>query len=160
MSATTANWRLKKPRIIVLEDSRLLSEIVRFCIQNWFWEADVTSFENGDRAWDELSRLAPDLLITDRMHPGLNGDELLWRLADQQVKFPILLLSGDPTCRTNLPPNLNLVSLSKPFNRDSLWLVLNELVGPCDFPAHATATERQTVPAKSPATGPRADPKS
>jgi FixJ family two-component response regulator len=80
--------------------------------------------------------LEPDLLITDRIHPGLTGEELVWRLAERQVQFPILMLSGDVTATMNPPSDLKLVCLSKPFNRDSLWRVLNELVGPCDFPAY------------------------
>jgi CheY-like chemotaxis protein len=129
-----------------------MSEIVRFLILGWFLDADVTVFENGDDAWAELERRAPDLLITDSLHPGMKRDELLRRLAEQNVQYPILLLSGDLGGQANLPPKLNLACLSKPFNRDSLWLMLNELVGPCDFTVHTPEADGQFAPAKTPAT--------
>lgn len=144
MCANAASGQLKKPRIILLEDSRLLTEILRFCIADWFRNPELVVFENGDAAWAELTRWAPDLLITDRIHPGLDGDEMLWRLAGRQIKFPILMLSSDVAPRADLPPDLNVVCLPKPFNRDILWRVLDKLIGPCDFSDQKPATHQSS----------------
>lgn len=152
MGANTGRNIKKHLHVIVLEDSLLLSEIVKFCILSWFWEAEVTVFENGDLAWAELSRQAPDLLITDRLHPGMKGEELLRRLAEKNVQYPILLLSGDLTAPANLPAKLNLVCLAKPFTQETLWLMLNELVGPCEVSVRGRGKERPYLPPLKPAT--------
>ncbi len=148
---SAAALSLKKRRIVVLEDSKLLSEILRYCIANWFREAQVSLFEDGNLAWAELEQQAPDLLITDLQHPGMTGDNLIWRLAEKKVTFPILLLSGDFNGPLKLPPNLKVICLSKPFNRDNLWLVLNELVGPCDYSVFGLATPSASAPVNQPA---------
>jgi len=41
-----------------------------------------------------LERDAPDLLLLDRMLPGLEGTTLLARLREQGQRFPVLMLSG------------------------------------------------------------------
>jgi two-component system cell cycle response regulator CpdR len=147
MNATADIKRPQRLRIILLEDSHILSEILRLCIMSWFWDAEVVAFENGDDAWEELSRLEPDLLITDRVHPGMDGEELVWKLAAQQARFPILFLSGDIVFPADASPNLKVVCLPKPFDRDSLWRALNELVGPCNFPAHPKELAETLLPA-------------
>ncbi len=136
MSAVSIKPRVGKPRVILLEDSQILSEIMNLCILNWFWDPEVLVFEDGDAAWQELARSEPDLFITDWLHPGADGGELLRRLAERQVKFPVMVVSGE---MTSIPDQDKLgiaVSfLPKPFNRQALWQVLNHLVGPCDWPA-------------------------
>lgn len=133
--STTANLgRSPQLRILLLEDSQILAEIMKLFILGWFRSPKVIIHGNGDLAWADLVRQDPDLLITDRKHPGLDGDELVRRLAARQAKFPILMLSGDPNAIENPPPDLRLLFLPKPFNRDSLWVAINALAGPCDFP--------------------------
>jgi CheY-like chemotaxis protein len=134
MSATANLGRSPQLRILLLEDSQILAEIMKLFILGWFRSPKVIIHGNGDLAWADLVRQDPDLLITDRKHPGLDGDELVRRLAARQAKFPILMLSGDPNAIENPPPDLRLLFLPKPFNRDSLWVAVNDLAGPCDFP--------------------------
>ncbi|HZI30869.1 MAG TPA: response regulator, partial [Candidatus Binatia bacterium] len=97
------------PRIIVLQNSQVFSEILTRCIKDWFRNPDVVSFENGDDAWAELMRLEPDLLMTDRIHAGMNGEELVWRLAAKEVRYPVLLLSADMPANDELPRSIKLV---------------------------------------------------
>lgn len=125
----------QKPRIIVLENSQVFSDLLKSCILSWFRHAEVIAFENGDAAWQEIIRQEPDLLMTDRIHAGISGEVLLEKLTERQVRFPILLLASDLSITPKSRSQLRLIQQPKPFNRFSFWQTLNELVGPCDFPA-------------------------
>jgi DNA-binding NtrC family response regulator len=56
----------------------------------------VQSFRDAEEAWQELSRIDPDLLITDDIMGELNGDEIVRRLADRKVAYPIIVIQGYP----------------------------------------------------------------
>lgn len=134
MSASHTSKHSRRPRIIVLEHSQTFSEILKGCITDWFRDPDVVSFENGDEAWDEMKRQEPDLLMMDQVHPGMNGEELVWWLATREVSFPVLSLSKAMSVNDELAQSIKLVSQPTPFSRHTLWQALNKLVGPCDFP--------------------------
>lgn len=136
MSANAVIPRQRKPRIVLVEDEKLLLELWEYFIRSWFREAEVLPFENGDVAWQELSRRQPDLLITDLYHPGLDGGTIISKLAAQQVKFPVLFTTAELDFFQDYTAlGIKVVWLPKPFALEEFWRVLNELVGPCDFPA-------------------------
>jgi CheY-like chemotaxis protein len=66
-----------------------------------------------------------DLVITDLMMPGMNGIELLKAMHSEDIRVPILMVTGYPTIRTALQAmRLGAMDyLAKPFTR-------RELLGP------------------------------
>ena len=78
-------------------------------------EAALKLIENG---------LAPDLLVTDHLMPGLSGTDLARELRGRWRNLPVLLVSGYADADGVAP---DLVRLVKPFRRSDLAAKLAEL---------------------------------
>jgi DNA-binding response OmpR family regulator len=126
----------RRPRVVWLEDENLLFEMGESLIRTGLREVDLVNFRNGDDAWRDLCREAPDLFITDCCHPGLDGLEILRRLARQGARLPIIWSCG---CHSALPideralSGLNLALLPKPYTIEEFLEKLGDIVGPCDY---------------------------
>lgn len=84
-----AEEKLNRPlRIILLDDLPEVRESIRAIIQAQFPDAEFVECENGDEGWKLKQESPPDLLITDLVHPGLRGDELSARLAEEDCEPP------------------------------------------------------------------------
>src|ERR1035437_7445308 len=95
--------QLAKSRIIIVDDEPIMLDMIETLLRDWRHEVTVLRFQNRDKAWQELLRCDPDLLITDMRSdnvPGRSGDygmsgfELLKLLAERLVKYPVLVASG------------------------------------------------------------------
>jgi hypothetical protein len=131
---TLALVRKARPiRIVILDDEegprRSYVAILKGC---WQHGEEILEFEDARDAWQELSRTDTDLFITDIGHVGISCKEMLTRLAERKVKYPVLVIScmlGDyeidgkkyperawvKEVRRDWRPNLNVTFLSKPF---------------------------------------------
>ena len=136
MSQAVPAPRPKKLRIVLVDDEKYMLQLLEACLSEWFTEADLLPFQNGDAAWQELSQTAPDLLITDWQHPGLDGGELLRRLAEKNLPAKILMITAyDSDCVQEFAGSrLKITFLQKPFGVVQFWKAINELIGPCDNP--------------------------
>jgi len=103
-----------KINIVHIDDEEWLLEMVKDTFRNnpAFKNVTLRSFQNRDEAYSYMSKAAedypdsegyPDLLITDLFSDnlplqtkyfGMNGLELLSKLAEDCVSFPILVFSG------------------------------------------------------------------
>ena len=87
----------KRPlRIVSVDDEEWRLGMVELVISSYFNGVTLQSFQNAEEGWQELSRTDPDLLITDDLMGKLNGDEIVRRLADRGVSYPIIVISGWP----------------------------------------------------------------
>jgi CheY-like chemotaxis protein len=91
----------------------------------------ILRFQHRDTAWQELLRVAPDLLITDMNnnnvpgcadYMGMSGWKMLPLLAKREVTYPILVMSGsfsmpgvESRARECAGPKLDATFLAKPF---------------------------------------------
>ena len=115
-------------RIWWLEDDRHLCRLVEGRLRACGWHLSL--FHHSDALLAELKRDLPDLLILDRMLPGINGLVLLRNLRAQGHRFPVLLLSamGSPDERIE---GLELGAddyLPKPFRSQELILRIERLL--------------------------------
>lgn len=78
-------------RVMLVEDDRVVRDVVTDYLQAHGY--DVVSYADGTTAREVLRAGLPDLLILDRMLPGVSGDQLL-----QQVRarsgMPIIMLTA------------------------------------------------------------------
>jgi hypothetical protein len=87
--------RSQRPlRIVSVDDEEVRLELVEVIISGCFKGVTVHSFRDAEEAWQELSRTDPDLLITDDLMGNLNGEEIVRRLADRKVAYPIIVING------------------------------------------------------------------
>jgi len=128
--------RLKlPPRIVIVDDEEDSLETADLIVRYWFKNATILKFQSGEQAWHELLLADPDLLITDWNRPGLDGRDLLTRLAERKVKYPIIVASAhaeEEHVQEFWNRGLNVKLLSKPYSMESFWGELSHLVGPSD----------------------------
>ena len=82
-------------QVLIADDDPMFRRILQARLQAWGYE--VLAVENGSQAWDLLqAQVTPDLLILDRMMPGVDGIELCRRIRSRQTdRYQyILLISG------------------------------------------------------------------
>ncbi len=82
-------------QVLIAEDDPLFRRVLQARLEAWGYE--VFAVETGTQAWDLLqAHVTPDLLIFDRMMPGIDGIELCRRIRSRQTdRYQyILLISG------------------------------------------------------------------
>ncbi|MHB8232602.1 MAG: response regulator transcription factor [bacterium] len=83
-----------RKRILVVEDNKMHSELLKVIIQSSF-DADVVIAENGRDALDKIAEsYLFDLIIIDIMIPMINGLDVLKTIRKLYDKIPILMLSA------------------------------------------------------------------
>jgi DNA-binding NarL/FixJ family response regulator len=68
-------------RILVVDDSAVIREAVRSCIDGHTELEVCGEAENGDVALDMVRRLNPDIVVLDLVMPGMNGFEVARQIA-------------------------------------------------------------------------------
>ena len=111
-------------RIVVTDEEPSVLESLRIML---LWESgnEVLTFGDSRAAMRELERQAPDLFTMGLNHRELSGREMLARLAQRKVKFPVLVISAgvgmwtEETIRS-WAPGLKVSALAKPFLLETL----------------------------------------
>jgi len=80
--------------ILIVEDDPDVAATVRLRLEREGYLCEVAS--NGDDALASVRRHAPDLVLLDRILPGLSGDEVLRRLKNdpRTSSIPVIMLTG------------------------------------------------------------------
>jgi len=83
-----------KKNILIVEDEADLSELLRYNLEREGYQCRLAG--SGDAALSEARRAPPDLIILDRMLPGLPGDEVASRLKRDSrcSSVPIIMLTA------------------------------------------------------------------
>lgn len=136
MNEAAGQPRPRKLRIVLLDDEWHMLLLLEMYLKEWFDGVELLRFQHGDRAWAELAQAEADLLITDWRHPGLDGGELVKKLAEKKSPMPVLMLSAsDSDCIREISGlGVEVAFLQKPFGVRDFWKIINELIGPCDKP--------------------------
>ena len=126
----------RSARIVLLDDEPGARDLVRTMLPLWFRDYLLIECTTGDEAWREITRRAPDLLITDYGHSGYSVEELLHRFYRSRSKFPILLSSlyvgACPELQQRLLsfPGYTIQLLNKPFALPDLKLQVLKSLNP------------------------------
>jgi two-component system, OmpR family, KDP operon response regulator KdpE len=79
-------------RVLVVDDEPPIRRFLRTSLKAQGY--DVTEAEDGAKAFDEIRRRPPDLLILDLGLPGIDGLEVIRRLRGGGTTTPIIVLSS------------------------------------------------------------------
>ncbi len=82
------------PRILVVEDEPDIAALIAYQLTREGFRVETAS--NGDQALASIHRAVPDLLVLDRMLPGVSGDEILRTLRREAAtrSLPVLVLTA------------------------------------------------------------------
>jgi two-component system phosphate regulon response regulator PhoB len=85
---------MTRPRILIIEDERSLTEVLAYNLQREGFEALVA--HDGEEGLRKAQTLLPDLVILDLMLPVLNGLEVCRELrgGERTREIPILMLTA------------------------------------------------------------------
>lgn len=118
-------------RILLIDDDDGVREMLRSMIEQLGHTA--VDARNGEEGLGLIRPVAPDLVITDLVMPGMNGIEVVQRLREQQPDLKIIAMSGD--ARPGSGVSLHAAreagaaaALSKPFTFDHLADMIRDLL--------------------------------
>ena len=128
-------------RVTILDDEDWRTEMLELAIRQKYPNATVQTIKDGDLALQELTREDPDLVITDvNRDKGLDGYDIVSRLAAKKAKYPVLVYSGlmdkagEDHVKRLAGPNLPVKCLYCPFTIDQFYGALSELLDRGDSP--------------------------
>jgi two-component system, OmpR family, phosphate regulon response regulator PhoB len=82
------------PRVLVVEDEPDIAALIAYQLTREGFRVDTRG--TGTEALEAVARDIPDLVVLDRMLPGITGDEVLQRLKAEPstVNIPVLVLTA------------------------------------------------------------------
>jgi CheY-like chemotaxis protein len=91
-------------RIIIVEDQREVSRLLRSTIETLEVELEVMEIPSGEEAILYSSSNQVDLLVSDYRLPGMSGVELMHKVQKNQPRTRVILVTGqtDPRIRTEV----------------------------------------------------------
>lgn len=121
-------------RILVVEDDPDLAKMLARILVHEGYE--VATCGDGEAALRHLDDHPVDLLVTDLMMPGMEGEEMLLELRRRRSSptVPVILVSAS-AMREQVADRLKVeASLSKPFDSEELVQLVATLLEPSDEP--------------------------
>jgi DNA-binding NtrC family response regulator len=122
----------KQKKILVVDDEANIRESLRMILSR---EYEVSVAEHAEQALELLSgseeeeeSLTPDLILLDVTMPGMDGMDLLQRLASDFPKLAVIMLTANNNVRTAVDAmKIGAVDyLNKPFDVDELLSLIDE----------------------------------
>lgn len=110
-----------KIRLTIIEDNPELNDYLTQKLGEFY---SITSFYNGNEAWQQINSDFPDLIISDIMMPGMNGIELCHKVKENKTTkhIPVILLTAKDSTEQQIE-GLNTGAddyITKPFSMNLL----------------------------------------
>lgn len=120
----------ERPTVLVVEDERALIELYVRWLETSY---DVRTAEGGEAALSELSDDV-DVVLLDRLMPGMSGDEVLQEIRQHYTGIKVAMV-------TAVEPDFDVISmgfddyLTKPVEREELLETIERLLDRTTFAA-------------------------
>ena len=108
-------------KVLVIDDEPEMLGLIKHTLEKGGFE--VSTWDNGKHAWEEITRVKPDLLVLDVMLPGIDGYSLQLKISqDPQTKdTPIIILTALEPSKTLFQQFAQVVAfMTKPFRTEEL----------------------------------------
>ncbi len=119
---------VEQPTVLVVEDERALIELYVRWLED---EYTVRTAEGGEEALDELDADV-DVVLLDRLMPGMSGDEVLAELHEEAPECKVAMV-------TAVEPDFDVIRmgfddyLTKPVEREELLETVQRLLARSEF---------------------------
>lgn len=80
--------------VIIVEDDEYVRSLLVRAVGRWFPAVQISAFESGEAAWEELQTRTPQVLLSDYLLSGITGLELADRVRSLQRPVVIILISA------------------------------------------------------------------
>ena len=116
--------------ILLVDDDADMRMYMRGCLRA-LKPCAVMEAANGREALERLKFVQPDLIITDMVMPGLDGEQLCRAIRDDPAlsHIPILVISGQWTADSVAVIEHANAALEKPFNATILQAQVSRMLG-------------------------------
>ncbi len=113
-----------KKRILIIEDEPGLGQALISVLEKYLDQVEVAKTSRS--ALNRLSRRSFDLIISDIIHPKIEGIELMKKIKDRADGTPIILMTYHPAVRHTFEVLHYHVDdyLIKPFNEEQLTAII------------------------------------
>jgi two-component system response regulator AdeR len=116
------------PIVLIVEDESALVEIYTYWLQD---EYEVRTATSGEEALEVVDREV-DIMVLDRIMPGIRGDEVVDVIQDRGYDCKIVMATAvEPD--TNLITSGVDVNLTKPISRDELTATVSRVLERPDY---------------------------
>jgi len=120
---------MKEKKILIIEDNDELREFIKNCLEHQY---DLYEAANGNTGWEIAVSELPDLIVTDGMMPGMDGNILCTNLKQDErtSHIPVVML----TARASVEQQIEGlehgadVYLTKPFSIQVLQSYITNLL--------------------------------
>jgi DNA-binding NtrC family response regulator len=118
-----------EPRILLVDDDRLLREVIGDCLKLHHYRADMA--EDATAALKLFKPGQYKLAIIDLVMPGMNGLELMEKLMAADSEIFCLIMTGYPTIDSAYKAMVDGASdyIIKPFNLNELIAAIKQHLG-------------------------------
>lgn len=86
---------MKNLSVLIVDDNPMIGKFLESVFSMALkWET-IVARANGDEALEAIRGQKFDLLFTDRTMPGMNGEDLIWRVKLIEPGIKIIMMTGD-----------------------------------------------------------------
>ncbi|MHA3772249.1 response regulator [Verrucomicrobiota bacterium sgz303538] len=111
-------------RILVVDDEAAVREVLSACLVSGGHEVGTAT--DGDEGWHQFQNGEWDLVLTDRIMPGMTGEELAAAIRQVAPHMPVVMVTGQSDDSLKAGGSPIDVILRKPFTLVSLRNAINE----------------------------------
>lgn len=107
-------------KILVIDDEPILRDSLEVALKTSGYE--VLTARTGEEGLEQFRRENPDLILLDHWLPGINGDEVLRRIKEEEPEVPIIVMTaqGSIEMAVSLMKMGAFDFLVKPFDLDQV----------------------------------------
>ena len=107
-------------KILVIDDEPILRDSLEVALKTSGY--DVLTARTGEEGLEQFRKENPDLILLDHWLPGINGDEVLHRIKEEEPDIPIIVMTaqGSIEMAVNLMKMGAFDFLVKPFELDQM----------------------------------------
>ena len=123
----------ERPVVLLVDDHQAVRKLVVDTLEAYNFQFRIT--DDGDKALKLAAETSVDLVITDLEMPGMNGDELIGKLAEKTPDLRVILMSGnhdklDKVDKVALARGNRVRVVGKPFLPSQLRKIVDDLMFP------------------------------